>query len=95
MNSRRFEWHDAKAEINAGKHGVTFEEAATVFNDPRRLQMYDLEHSVDQDREIVIGFSHRMRLLMVVIYEQDENITRIISARRATKSEGLRYFAES
>ena len=95
MNSRRFDWHDAKAEINARKHGVTFEEAATVFNDPRRLQMYDLEHSVDQDRGIVIGFSHRMRLLIVVIYEQGENITRIISARRATKNEGLRYFAES
>jgi len=85
MNSRRFDWHDAKAEINARKHRVTFEEAATVFNDPRRLQMYDLEHSVDQDRGIVIGFSHRMRLLMVVIYEQGENISRIISARRKTK----------
>jgi uncharacterized protein len=95
MSARRFEWHDAKAEVNARKHGVTFDEAATVFHDPRRLQMYDLEHSLDEDREIVIGFSHRLRLLMVVIYEQDKEVTRIISARRATKSEGLRYFAES
>ena len=95
MSARRFDWHDAKAEINARKHGVTFEEAATVFNDPRRLQMYDLEHSLDEDREILIGFSHRMRLLMVVIYEQDKDVTRIISARRATNGEGRRYFAES
>lgn len=95
MSLYRFEWHEQKAASNHRKHGVTFEEAATVFEDQRRLQIYDLEHSTpDEDREIVIGFSHRMRLLLVVIYERSENIVRIISARRATRAEGLRYFAE-
>lgn len=66
-----------------------------MFEDERRLQVYDLEHSTpDEVREIVIGFSHRMRLLMVVVYERSENIVRIISARRATKAEGGRYFIE-
>ena len=95
MKELRFEWHKEKAEINRRKHGVTFQEAATVFDDDRRLRIYDLEHSTpDEDREIVIGFSHRKRLLMVVIYEQSENVVRIISARRATKAEGTRYFVE-
>ncbi len=67
----RFEWHTAKAILNERKHGVTFEEASTVFEDRRRLQLYDLKHSVEEDREIVIGFSHRMRLLMVVYYERN------------------------
>jgi len=95
VSERKFEWHSGKAAINVAKHGVTFEEAATVFDDLRRLQIYDLEHSVDEDREIVIGFSYRMRLLMVVIYEHDDQVIRIISARRATRQEGLRYFVES
>jgi uncharacterized DUF497 family protein len=95
LSPYRFEWHKEKAASNYRKHGVTFEEAATVFEDERRLQVYDLEHSTpDEDREIVIGFSHRMRLLMVVVYERSENIVRIISARRATKAEGGRYFIE-
>ena len=94
MTERKFEWHSGKAALNQRKHGVSFEEAATVFSDLRRLQTYDLEHSGLEDRDIVIGFSYRMRLLMVVVYEQEENIIRIISARRATREEGLRYFAE-
>lgn len=95
MSKPCFEWNAEKAASNLRKHNVSFEEAATVFNDPRRLQTYDLEHSLDEDREIVIGFSFRMRLLMVVIYEQNDDIIRIISARRATRSEGSRYFAEA
>jgi len=94
LNGLRFEWDPRKAAKNRRKHGVSFEEAATVFNDLRRLREYDLMHAGEEDREIVIGFSERMRLLMVVIYEQEENVIRIISARRATREEGLRYFAE-
>jgi uncharacterized DUF497 family protein len=94
LTERKFEWNSRKAALNLRKHGVTFEEAATVYGDLRRLQTYDLEHSGIEDREIVIGFSERMRLLMVVVYEQEENIIRIISARRATREEGLRYFVE-
>jgi uncharacterized DUF497 family protein len=92
----RFEWNAEKAATSLAKHGVSFEEAATVYGDPRRVEMYDLEHSIDEDRYIWIGFSHRMRLLMVVVYEQDDHeVYRIISARRATREEGLRYFAEA
>jgi len=90
----KFEWNTDKAVLNERKHGVTFSEAATVLADPRRLQCYDLNHSFDEDRENVVGFSHRMRLLMVVIYERKDKTIRIISARRATRQEGLRYFAE-
>jgi uncharacterized protein len=93
-SARKFEWNPEKAVRNFRKHAVTFDEAATVFDDPRRLQTFDLEHSDDEDREIVIGFSFRMRLLMVVIYEQSDDIIRIVSARRATRAEGLRYFSE-
>ena len=91
----RFTWDPTKAASNLRKHGVSFEEAVTVFDDPRRLETYDLEHSLHEDRVDVIGFSHRMRLLMVVMYEQDHEIIRIISARRATRAEGLRYFSEA
>jgi uncharacterized protein len=94
LTERRFEWDPQKASLNARKHRVTFEEAATVFNDPRRLREYDLEHPGSEDREIIIGFSERMRLLMVVVHEKEENVIRIISARRATREEGLRYFVE-
>lgn len=94
MIRRRFEWDANKAMLNVQRHRVTFEEAATVFNDLRRLREYDLEHSGNEIREIVIGFSERMRLLMVVVYEQEEEVIRIISARRATRREGARYFLE-
>jgi uncharacterized DUF497 family protein len=95
LSSPQFEWDSKKAALNVRRHRVTFEEAATVFNDLRCLREYDLEYSGSEDREIVIGFSERMRLLMVVVYEQEENVIRIISARRATREEGIRYFLES
>ena len=95
MSDLTFEWDDLKAVSNESKHGVSFEEAATVLNDPRRLQYFDAAHSLDEDRENVIGFSARLRLLMVVIYERENQTIRIISARRANKAEGLRYFNES
>jgi len=94
LKDRKFEWDANKAVRNLRKHRVSFEEAATEFNDPRRLRTFDLEHSDDEDRENVIGFSERMRLLQVVIYEKENNIIRIVSARRATRQEGLRYFVE-
>ena len=92
----RFHWNAEKAALNLAKHGVTFEEAATVHDDPRRVEIYDVLHSFEEDRFIWIGFSFRMRLLMVVLYEQEEDqVYRIISARRATRDEGLRYFSEA
>jgi uncharacterized DUF497 family protein len=90
-----FIWDPNKAASNLRKHRVSFEEAATVFRDPRRLRELDLSHHNNEDREIVIGFSERMRLLAVVIYERKEKVIRIISARRATTGEGLRYYSEA
>ena len=93
MSELFFEWDRRKAALNVRKHGVTFEEAATVFSGPM-LREYDLEHG-PEEREIVIGFSYRMRMLFVVVYEYEQNTIRLISARRATPAEGRRYFAES
>lgn len=93
MNELRFEWDSEKARTNLRKHHVSFEEAATVFEN-FVLREYDLEHG-SEARETVIGFSHKYRLLFVVIYEYEAGTIRIISARRANEKEGLRYFAES
>lgn len=88
----QFEWDEAKARYNLGKHGVTFEEAATVFAGPV-LREYDVEHG-SENRETVIGWTYKTRLVFVVIYEYQAKIIRIISARRATPAEGLRYFSD-
>ena len=93
MSELQFEWDATKAADNVRKHGVTFEEAASVFNNRPIQRRYDLDHG-PEDREIVVGWSYKMRLLMVVIYEIEENTIRIISARRATRAEGLRFFTE-
>lgn len=93
MNELQFEWDAEKARRNLRKHRVSFEEASTVFENPV-VREYDLEHGYEA-REMVVGFSHRFRLLFVVIYEYEARTIRIISARRATGEEGLRYFAES
>jgi hypothetical protein len=93
VNQIRFVWHDGKASENLRKHGVTFDEAKTVFSDDHRVEIYDAVHSVDEDRVIVIGISERLRLLMVVTTEQHEAI-RIISARRANRTEEARYAGE-
>jgi len=94
VSELRFEWDAKKAADNVRKHGVTFDEAATVFDNRPIQRRYDLEHG-SEDREIVVGWSYRMRLLMVVIYEIEENTIRVISARRATRAEGLRFFTET
>ena len=90
----RFEWSLKKAAINLRKHRVSFDEAATVF-EGRHQRVYDIEHSGTEDREIALGFSVRLRLLVVVIYEQEDETIRIISARRANRAEGLRFFKEN
>ncbi len=85
-----FEWDPAKATRNEAKHGVSFEEAKTVFDDPMFVTVLDDEHSVDEERYITIGLSRRGRLLMVAHTDQ-EGLVRIISAREATKSEERFY----
>jgi uncharacterized DUF497 family protein len=83
----RFDWNPAKARSNLAKHGVSFEEASTVFFDPDALTADDERHSIAEQRWITIGLSARMRVLYVVTTERDDEVIWIISARRATRRE--------
>ena len=84
----RFEWNPEKNEINKRKHGVDFGEAETVFEDEMAITIFDEEHSDDEDRFKIIGISWKLRELTVChCYRNGDEVTRIISARRATKSE--------
>ena len=85
-----FEWVSRKAEQNLRKHRVSFEEAATVFRDAQSYIFFDPDHSLDEDRYIIIGISSWGRLLMVAFTERGDTI-RIISSRRATRSEESFY----
>lgn len=85
-----FEWHEEKARENLRKHKVSFEEAKTVFNDPLSITIADPEHSTDADRYIDIGLSAKGQVLVVVYTERGSNI-RIISCRKATRSERRTY----
>ena len=88
-----FEWDAKKAESNTQKHGVTFDEASTVFGDPLGLLMRDPDHSAGEERYLLLGMSHRQRLLVVAFAERPPR-TRLISARRATRRERRRYEEE-
>nr|MBI3612446.1 BrnT family toxin [Nitrospirota bacterium] len=85
-----FEWDPAKADANVRKHGVTFDEASTVFGDPLNLLMPDPDHSLDEERYLLLGMSNRRRLLIVAFAERPPR-TRLISARRATREERRQY----
>ena len=85
-----FEWDENKARQNLAKHNISFVEATTVFLDPLSIMIADSEHSQDEQRCIIIGFSNRERLLVVVHVDRGDNI-RIISARRATRYERRTY----
>ena len=86
-----FEWNLKKAQSNIEKHGVSFEEAISVFWDEQALLITDTEHSdLNEDRFILLGISEQFRLLVVVHCERRENI-RIISARTATRKERKQY----
>jgi uncharacterized protein len=85
-----FEWDLAKAELNLKEHGISFDEATTVFRDTLSITISDPDHSDYEDRFIDIGMSHRMQLL-VVSYTERKNKIRIISARRATRAERKNY----
>jgi uncharacterized protein len=85
-----FEWDEAKDQANQKKHGIGFDEAKTVFNDPRSLTVADEAHSDDEDRYIDIGTSARGRLVVVCYTDRPPNI-RIISCRKATKPERKAY----
>ena len=82
----KFEWDDAKAQANLAKHGVPFEEAASIFGDPLALTFIDPDHSIDEKRWLTFSVSHTGRLLVVAHTERRRSI-RIISARKATRHE--------
>ncbi len=88
--SLAFEWDENKAEQNLKKHGVSFEEASTIFGDPLERTIHDPLHSEAEDRFISLGQSERRRLLVVVFTERGDKI-RIISAREATRRERKDY----
>jgi len=85
-----FAWDPRKSEANAQKHGVTFIEASSVFDDPMFITLFDEEHSEDEERYITIGLSDKNRLIMLAHTERENHI-RIISARRATTNEEKFY----
>ena len=88
----RFEWDPNKAAKNLEKHGISFEEAKTVFADERAILFDDPDHSLDEDRFLILGISRNLRLLIVSHCIRGEgDIIRLISARKATKNEGKQY----
>jgi uncharacterized protein len=88
----RFEWDEAKARANRRKHGVSFEEARTVFFDEDALLRPDAEHSDEEDRFVLLGLSGTLRLLLVChCYREEDSVIRIISARKASRYERRQY----
>ena len=86
MNAIRFEWDRRKAVSNLKKHGVSFDEARSVFYDEMALQFFDPDHSDEEDRFILLGWSLTTRVLVVCHrFRESELVIRIISARRADK----------
>lgn len=86
----KFEWDENKAVSNLSKHGVSFEEAKTVFDDPLYVDFYDPDHSEDEERYLIVGESNQRRLLIVSYTERVGSI-RLISARLVTRTEREAY----
>ena len=89
-----FEWHEAKAEANFRRHGVSFDLAKTVFEDPFAVELLDDREDHGEDRFVIIGMAEGKVLLFVAYTEREERI-RIISARRATQYEQDNYFQQN
>lgn len=87
-----FEWNPNKAELNVEKHSVSFQEAATVFNDSLSVTFPDPDHSIGENRYVIIGVSRFGQLLVVAHTDRGEKV-RIISARKATRQE-RRFYEE-
>ena len=87
----RFEWDATKAGKNAKKHGITFDEAVTAFDDPFALITLDAKHSKSEKREWLLGESDVGVLVVIFTIRQPGNIYRIISARKAKRKERIRY----
>jgi len=93
MNEMRFEWDEAKNRDSRRKHGVPFEEAQTVFLDENAIRFFDPDRSDDEDRFLMLGISHRLRVLVVChCFRVSDSVIRIISARKADKREEADYW---
>lgn len=92
MDSLSFEWDEDKNQTNQRKHGISFEEAETVFYDDNASQFWDDNHSETEDRFLLLGRSSKMRILLIVhCFQEKESIIRLISARKATSKETQQY----
>ncbi len=93
MNGIHFQWDQNKNLVNFKKHKINFEEAKTVFYDENARLITDSEHSNNEERFIILGVSYKLRILVVVhTYNENDEIIRIISARKATKLESKYYY---
>jgi uncharacterized DUF497 family protein len=91
----KFDWNAVKAAANIKKHGVSFEEAKSVFFDDFAVQFFDQENSETEERFLMLGMSNETKLLIVCHCERDDgNAIRVISARKATKNESKHYLRE-
>jgi uncharacterized protein len=94
MKELEFEWDSKKDKANQKKHGVSFEEARSVFFDENALQFYDPDHSDKEDRFILLGTNHRLKTLVVChCFRENETVIRIISARKADAEEEHTYWS--
>jgi uncharacterized DUF497 family protein len=93
MNELRIEWDSRKATSNEKKHKVSFQEASGVFLDQNALIYDDPDHSQDEERFLILGMSRSLRVLFIAYcYRENDDVIRIISARRADKKETQQYF---
>ena len=92
MSTLRIEWDDKKAAANLKLHGVSFDDAQSVFSDERAKLIDDPDHSDDEDRFVLLGMDSALRLLLVChCYRSEGNVIRIISARKAIAKESKSY----
>lgn len=92
MNDIKFEWDNRKDKSNQKKHGVSFEEAKSVFYDESAIEFYDFDHSHDEERFLLLGLSFKLRILLIChCFKEENGIIRIISARKATRNEQKEY----
>jgi len=95
MKRLTFEWNNQKDKINTKKHGVSFDEARTVFYDEYAIQYFDPEHSKNEDRFLLLGISFKLKTLVVChCFRQEETVIRIISARKADRNEEQVYWSK-
>ncbi len=94
MKELRFEWDEKKYKLNQRKHGISFLEEQTAFSDENGLLLDDPDHSLEEDRYIILGMSSKLRLLVIShTYRKEDQIVRIISARKATRMEQRQYWS--